>query len=126
MSDQTDNFLEHYGVRGMKWGKRSGGHTEKRRDYKRRIVSERQAHEQEKLSKVLTTSMKKGENVLVKTQLQGDYVPTIMTGKQFVETASRGALLNAKTTDVFATLDKKLGQFVLNEATPDYVPSERR
>lgn len=25
MSEVTDDFLEHYGVRGMKWGKRSGG-----------------------------------------------------------------------------------------------------
>lgn len=25
MSEQTDDFLEHYGVRGMTWGKRSGG-----------------------------------------------------------------------------------------------------
>lgn len=25
MSEVTDDFLEHYGVQGMKWGKRSGG-----------------------------------------------------------------------------------------------------
>jgi hypothetical protein len=24
MSEETDNFLEHYGVKGMKWGKRKG------------------------------------------------------------------------------------------------------
>ena len=25
MSEQTDDFLSHYGVQGMKWGKRKGG-----------------------------------------------------------------------------------------------------
>lgn len=126
MAEKVEGFLSHYGVRGMRWGKRSGGHTEKRVDYKRRISSEQRTHDQERLRRVLTTSMKKGENVLVKTQLPNDYAATIMTGKQFVEMAGRGASLNARTTDVFATLDKKLGQFVLEAPTPDYVPSERR
>lgn len=127
MVEKVEDFLAHYGVQGMKWGKRRGGHTEKRGEYKARIKSERQAHEQEHLSKVLTTAMKKGENVLVRTQLHGDYASTIMTGKQFVEMAGNGALLSARTTDVFATLDKKKQQFVLNETpTPTYTPSERR
>lgn len=127
MAEEVDSFLQHHGIVGMKWGKHKKQFTEKRGDYKARIKSERQAHDQEHLSKVLTTSLKKGENVLVRTQLQGDYAATVMTGKQFIEMAGRGTLLNARTTDVFATLDKKKQQFVLNETpTPTYVPSERR
>lgn len=126
MLSAAEDFLAHYGVRGMKWGKRKR-YTEKRGEYKARVKSERQAHDQEHLSRVLTTSLKKGEDVLVRTQLPNDYAATIMTGKQFVEMAGKGALLNARTTDVFATLDKKQKQFVLNETpTPNYVPSERR
>lgn len=29
MSDQADDFLEHYGVKGMKWGKRKGSLSER-------------------------------------------------------------------------------------------------
>lgn len=126
MTTEVDNHLEHFGVKGMKWGKRQGP-TEKRRDYKARVKQERQEFEQKHLSKVLTTSMKKGEDVLVKTQTQGDYAATIMTGKQFVELAGRGALLSAKTTDIFATLDTDAGQFVLNDSpNKGYQKSARR
>jgi hypothetical protein len=127
MSTNVDDFLTHYGVKGMRWGKRGSRPTESRRDYKKRIKGERQAHEKKKLEGVIKTAMKGGEDVLVKTQLPGDYATTIMTGKQFVDMAGRGALLNAKTTDIFAILDKKQGQFVLNpNPTPEYKPSERR
>lgn len=123
----VDGFLAHYGVSGMKWGRRKGKYTESKSEYKSRVRSEQTAHDQAHLTKVLTTSMKKGENVLVRTQLPYDHVQTIMTGKQFVEMAGKGALLNARMTDVFATLDKKQNQFVLNETpTPTYTPSERR
>ncbi|ASM62287.1 hypothetical protein SEA_NIGHTMARE_11 [Arthrobacter phage Nightmare] len=126
MSTEVDNYLEHYGVKGMKWGKRQK-HTEKRREYRARVRQERQAFQQKHLGNVLKESMKKGEDVLVKTTLQGDYAQTIMTGKQFVEMASKGALLDAKTTDVFARLDKDAGQFVLNDQPNEgYKKSARR
>jgi len=127
MPSDVESFLVHYGVPGMKWGRKKSKHTESRKEYKARVKSEQTAHDQKHLTNVLTTSMKKGEDVLVRTQLPHDHIQTIMTGKQFVEMAGRGALLNARMTDVFATLDKKQGQFVLNETpTPTYTPSERR
>jgi hypothetical protein len=127
MAEQLDDFLTHDGVKGMKWGKRKGKYTESRKDYKSRVKSEQSNHDREHLSKVLTTSLKKGEDVLVRTQLPYDHIQTIMTGKQFVEMAGRGSALNARATDIFATLDKKQNQFVLNETpTPTYTPSERR
>ena len=125
MTDVVDTFLEHHGVKGMKWGKKTAP-TEKRRAYKARISSERQAFYQKHLSDVLDTSLKKGERVLVRTHLPGDYVPTVMTGKQFVDYASRSGLLDAKMTDIFARQDPKSKQYVLNGTpTPKYIPSKR-
>lgn len=125
MSNPTDDFLAHYGVRGMRWGKRKN-YTESRKQYKGRIKSERLTFEQQKLDNVLKTSIKRGEDVLVSTRLPGDTIKTIMTGKQFVEHAMKGGLMDAKATDVFASLDKKQKQFVLNpEAGRQYVPTER-
>lgn len=123
--DEVDDFLAHFGVKGMRWGQRKK-FTESRKQYKGRVKAERTSFEQQKLDNVLKTSIRKGEDVLVSTRIPGDTVKTIMTGKQFVERAIAGGLMDSRSTDVFATLDKKQKQFVLNpEAGKQYVPSER-
>lgn len=124
--DEVDDFLEHFGVPGMKWGRHKPKFTESRRQYKGRVKSERQAFDQQKLGGVLKTSIKGGENVLVSTRIPGHTVKTIMTGKEFVRYAGQGGLLDAKTTDVFASLDKKQKKFVMNpEMGKQYVPTGR-
>lgn len=123
--DGVDDFLAHYGVKGMRWGQRKK-FTESRKQYKGRIKSEQRAFEQQKLDIVLKTSIKRGEDVLVSTRIPGDTVKTIMTGKQFVDRAIAGGLMDGRSTDIFASLDKKQKQFVLNpEAGKQYVPTER-
>lgn len=126
MSEPVEDFLAHYGILGMKWGKRKK-YEETRREYKARTREEQDAFYRDKLSRTINASLKKGEDILVGSRLPGDYAVTIMTGKQFVEYASKGGLLDAKTTDVFATLDKKLGKFVQNpNPNPEFKPSERK
>lgn len=118
--------LLHYGVKGMKWGKRKAKYTESRKEYKSRVKAERREHEQKKLDNVLKTSQKMGKDVMIKTRTPGDNAITIATGREFVDYLSKGGVFDARVTDVFATLDKKTGQYVKNEPTPAYQKSQRK
>lgn len=118
--------LLHYGVKGMIWGKRKPKYTESRKEYKSRVKTERREHDEKKLDNVLKTSLKKGDEVLIKTRTAGDNVMTITSGKEFVDFLSKGGVFDARVTDVFATLDKKTGQYVQNEGTPAYQKSQRK
>lgn len=127
MSDEVDNFLAHFGVKGMKWGKRKGENSSvtagaslaqapKRLSKKevRQINRDGQNdHDKARVQKVFDESYKKGEKVLVSTMMQGDYAKTIMTGKQFVEHAMTGGAVNARSTDIYA--ERRSGQYELRD-----------
>lgn len=116
--NDVDDFLVHYGVKGMRWGRRksdsgsggsggSGGsakkapkHTETRREYRKRVKQEADEFRQKKFEKTFDTAEKKGDDVLIKT-MYADSGPTIVTGKEFVRDISRGRAFNADVTEVF-------------------------
>ena len=119
MSEEVDDFLEHFGVKGMKWGKRkaeggtsseSNSASTKRLSRKevRKINREGQrAHDTKRVNDVLAESLKKGDDILVSTMFAGETYKTILTGKEFAERAAAGSHINARMTDVFAS--KKSG-----------------
>lgn len=117
--NEVDNFLAHYGVPGMKWGKRKAQDSEDKptrlsRKEVRLVNKEgQQKFYEDKATRIFAESLKKGEKILVETMMAGDYVPTIMTGKQFADHALSGGVFNIKTTEVFARKEGK--QYVLNE-----------
>jgi hypothetical protein len=55
MSTVTDDFLEHHGVVGMKWGKRSGGKPSSGGSSKAQIKGERKAVRKEILKDALSS-----------------------------------------------------------------------
>lgn len=118
--------LLHYETKGMKWGVRKAKYTESRKEYKARVKTERREHQEKKLDNVLKTSLKKGNEVLIRTLTPGDNAITVATAKEFVDFLSKGGAFDARVTDVFATLDKKAGQYVQNEPTPAYKKSQRK
>ena len=45
MSDNVDNFLAHYGVRGMKWGQRKQASTISKKDARRELMKDKHLDE---------------------------------------------------------------------------------
>jgi hypothetical protein len=102
------NELRHFGVKGMRWGHRQAsgsGSSKPRKMTRQEVKADKTAFYEKKLSNVLEKSLK-DPKTLVTLTLQGESYPTVVTGKEFVDYASRGGLMNARTTDIYATLTK--------------------
>ena len=114
-----DNFLEHYGVKGMKWGVtrdeavlarigggRVAGETkadrQKFKEYKKSTSrKERRADKEEvrvtRAKHLIETSLANPKNfVLVGTP----GYPTLMRGKEFVDYLGQGGAFNPMTTNI--------------------------
>ena len=140
MSTSVDDFLSHHGVKGMKWGRRKHeaadnaiktGVADKkmfsRRDVRKLNKATEQEYNLKKTTQVFNEAKEKGENVLVKSRAVGDYVDTIMTGKQFVSHVERGGLINPASTRIFARRRHEDGQYVQNNFMDEvYRPIKRK
>lgn len=140
MPDKLDDFLEHHGVKGMKWGRRKHAAADEaiktgvadkkmfsRRDVKKLNKATEQEYNLKKTTQVYNESKAKGDNVLVKSRAAGDYVDTVMTGKQFVSHVERGGLVNPASTRVFARRQHEGQQFIQNNFMDEvYRPIKRK
>lgn len=127
--------LAHFGVKGMRWGHRKtkdlpshSGAPKTAEPVKKKSRKEvrainrqgRAEFDQARVDKVLKEAIKKGDNVLIKTNMPYDQYPTIMSGKEFTTYLSRGGAFDIRMTDIYATKDAKAGAYVLNDK-----PTER-
>lgn len=106
----SNNELQHVGVKGMRWGHRKAEPTSSKpskpaKMTRKEVRADKDRFYQDKLSNVINKSLK-DPKTLVQLTTPGDTFATVVTGRQFVEYASNGGLLNAKTTDIYATLTK--------------------
>ena len=121
----NDVALEHYGVKGMKWGQRRAQKRESRqafkaekKAYKQNVRKERDEFYDKKATSVVATAAKHPKSLIsVYGYHDMSTVPSqmIMTGEQFVTGLSSGAVFNLKYTDVYATMNQKTKRYELNE-----------
>lgn len=130
MEDQLDDFLAHYGVKGMKWGvrkdevllnkivganvKAAGGTRAERRaltknasqqfrNYKKKTPKpqrklDREKAIQEKIQYLLDEAKKKPTRAFMINN--GDGIPTLVRGKEFLEAVEAGQAFNPVETYV--------------------------
>lgn len=119
MANEVDDFLAHYGVKGMKWGVRrddavlariGGGKLadetkEEKQAYKayKKSTSRKERKQDRKLAResrarhLIETSVANPKN-FVAVGTPG--YPTLMRGQEFVDYLSRGGAFNPMTTNI--------------------------
>lgn len=111
MSNETEVFLAHYGVKGMKWGVRrsqaqldraSGSRKESRKEYRARVKQEQNEFYNKKMSSIVDKAAKDGDDVMIKTLYGGELYQTITTGSDFVKQLSKGRAFDVTVTEVYA------------------------
>lgn len=131
MSD-VDDFLAHYGKKGMKWGVRNDDNAtapktkESRKDYRKRIKAEEADFNTKKIDAVFNRALERGDDILVSTMYAGDYAVTIESGKSFVRNTTNGAAFNAHYTDVFAERKSSSEDYDYVPMYGSYKPTARR
>lgn len=130
MSD-TDTFLEHFGVKGMKWGVHNDNDSTSsskpkvsRKELRATNKAAKTKFYEDKAHRVIDAASKDPE-VLIQLKTQAAY-PTVVTGREFIQHLSKGGVMDVQLTDVYATKDKKQNAYVLNENRNERFKKQKR
>ena len=103
-------YLQHFGVKGMKWGVRrssgSGTATISRRQNRKMNKTARKEYYQEKANHIIKTALaNKGDDTLIQVGT------SVITGQMFVNLALSGGAFNIKATNIASIRNPKTGDF---------------
>lgn len=99
-------------------------YEESRREYRKRTRAEAQEFYDKKAEGVISEALKKGDGVLVKTFYSDSYDFEIVTGKEFVESLTKGRAINTPFTEIWAERDT--GGYRQTDGGPMYQKTARR
>lgn len=113
----VEDFLEHHGVKGMKWGIRKKEYKSLDRDskkmYRKKTSKERRADRRKAYEKNLSTitkaAAKNPSGMLVRTRRPGEQYDSVLTGKEFIDHLTKGGYVDARATQVFGYANTKEG-----------------
>lgn len=80
-------------------------YEESRREYRKRTRAEAQEFYDKKAESIVNESLKRGDEILVKTFFHDGYDFEIVTGKEFVQNLERGRAFNTPFTEIWAERD---------------------
>lgn len=131
--ESPEDYLEHYGVKGMKWGVRrnrdSGGSDKPRkisRKENRKMNREaKSAFYEKKADTLLKEALKGGTDVLILSLMQGDTALTLRTGSEFSRDLLAGRAMNIKMTDIYARRESD-GKYYVKDAIGNYKKTNYR
>lgn len=106
---ERQNFLMHYGVQGMRWGQRRAQKRADKAAYKSELKRHKEKFYSDKMDRVLKTALDDPESIINVYGRHGyDTVPSnmLVLGREFVEGAKMGKIMDARYTDVYAYSNK--------------------
>ena len=124
----VDDFLEHFGVKGMKWGVRNKKDTSTKSEKPKKLTrkevkAERDDFYQKKATRMLTKAQQDPESLILVKDLTA--YPTVVTGKEFVSYLSKGGFIDIRYSDIYAVKERPDGPYQL-QAPERYVRSDKK
>ena len=135
MLDMNDEF-DHYGVKGMRWGRRkqrtstSDTGTSKSKASKKKLTraevrAERNAFYMARSERAVDTALRKKGDTLIYTSTTPKVRAIVMSGNEFIDHISKGGAFDTRVTRVYATKDES-GKFVVDDRlTERFVRSDK-
>lgn len=103
--------LQHYGVKGMKWGVRNsdGSSAKPKKLTRTEVKAERAAFYKNRADTILKEALDNPQT-LIAAKVPGAF-PSVMTGRQFVDYLTSGGIIDVKYTYVYAKLNDDTGSY---------------